>query len=428
MFLQKTPYKGARDFYPEDKRIQDYIFSIWRQVASSYGYEEYDAPIIEPLELYTAKTSEEIVDQQTYVFEDRGGRKVTLRPEMTPTVSRMVAARRQELAYPLRLFSIPNLWRYERPQKGRMREHWQLNVDLFGVDNIAGDHEIIQLADQIMQKFGAQRDMYTIRLNSRELINHITKNILGLDEAKSQEVIRQIDKKDKIDAFGFDKSIKELIGDKTDKLLGLLGCPEITNLPDELKDLPAVKRLHKLEMMLARDEIVNAKFDITLMRGFDYYTDIVFEIYDNNPDNNRSLFGGGRYDGLVGKFGVEPLPTAGFGMGDVTTKEFLDCHGLMPQLDTRVDLGVILIGDVYQQASSIIKELRNGGLSVAVDATDKSIDKKIKSADKSGYKNVLFIGEQEIAEQKYKLKDLKTSQEDLLTIEKILGKIKFKDN
>src|ERR1700712_1652139 len=168
MALSTQPYKGARDFYPEDKRLQKYLFGTLRTVAERFGYEEYEAPILEPLEIYLAKSGEEIVNEQTYSFEDRGGRKVVIRPEMTPTVSRMVAAKRQELAYPLRWYSIPNLWRYERPQAGRLREHWQLNVDLFGVSNISADHELIMVADSILKAFGASADSYVIRLSSRQ--------------------------------------------------------------------------------------------------------------------------------------------------------------------------------------------------------------------------------------------------------------------
>src|SRR6202171_4116343 len=155
MALSTQPYKGARDFYPEDKRLQKYIFDVMRQVAERFGYEEYDAPILEPLDIYLAKTGEEIVNEQTYSFEDRGGRQVAIRPKMTPSVSRMVAGKRQELAYPLRWYSIPNLWRYEQPQRGRLREHWQLNVDLFGEAGIAADHEIILIADQVLKVFRA---------------------------------------------------------------------------------------------------------------------------------------------------------------------------------------------------------------------------------------------------------------------------------
>src|SRR5438309_11103942 len=158
MALPTQPYKGARDFYPDDKRLQKYIFGKLRESVEKFGYEEYDAPVLEPLELYLAKTGEEIVNEQTYTFEDRGGRKVAIRPEMTPTVSRMVAAKRQELAYPLRWYSIPNLWRYERPQRGRLREHWQLNVDLFGLPGIEAEHEIINVVDTIFQSFGATQE------------------------------------------------------------------------------------------------------------------------------------------------------------------------------------------------------------------------------------------------------------------------------
>src|SRR5215469_12416414 len=181
MALTTQPYKGARDFYPEDKRIQKYMFSVIRRSVERYGYEEYDAPVLEPLELYLAKTGEEIVNEQTYAFEDRGGRRVAIRPEMTPTVSRMVAARRQELAYPLRWYSIPNLWRYERPQRGRLREHWQLNVDIFGVAGIAAEAEIIDMVDATFKAFGATSDMYEIRLNHRGLVDYLLGTYLKLN-------------------------------------------------------------------------------------------------------------------------------------------------------------------------------------------------------------------------------------------------------
>src|SRR5579863_7783196 len=193
MALSTQPYKGARDFYPEDERLQKYMFAVIRSVVERFGYEEYNAPILEPLEIYLAKTGEEIVNQQTYVFEDRGGRKVVIRPEMTPTVSRMVAAKRQELSYPLRWYSIPNVWRYERPQRGRLREHWQLNVDLFGVAGLEGEHEIIQVADAIMNNFKAKRSMYTIKLNSRKFIDSILKDYFKLNETQTLSLIRLID-------------------------------------------------------------------------------------------------------------------------------------------------------------------------------------------------------------------------------------------
>ena len=171
MALSTKPYKGTRDFYPEDMRLRNWMFSVMRQACESYGYEEYDAPVLEPLDLYLSKTSEEVVNEQSYSFTDRGDRKVIMRPEMTPSVSRMVAGRRQELGYPLRLYSIANFFRYERPQKGRLREFWQLNADIFGIKSIEADIEIIMLADSIMKAFGAKPEMYEIRVNSRKLLN-----------------------------------------------------------------------------------------------------------------------------------------------------------------------------------------------------------------------------------------------------------------
>jgi len=424
MALDTKPYKGARDFYPADKQLQNYIFGIWREVAASYGYQEYDAPIIEPLDIYAAKTSQEIVNEQTYSFEDRGGRKVTLRPEMTPTVSRMVAAKRQELALPLRWYSIPNLWRYERPQRGRLREHWQLNVDLFGIAGIEADHEIIAIADAIMQRFGAKRDMYVIRLNSRQLTNYILQDFIGLNSEQSAATIRLIDRIHKIPADELKAALNDIAADKTDQLLNIFKAHSYDALPEDIKNHKIAQHLHKLEMMLARGGITNTKFDVTLMRGFDYYTDIVFEVFDTNPENSRAIFGGGRYDGLVGAFGVEPLPTIGFGLGDVTLHDFLQTHNLLPTIKQPVDLCVITIGDVYLEAQKLLTDLRSDGLKVVVDSTGRKIDKQLKSADKAGFEWILFVGEQELASGDYKLKHLPSGKEQSLGLGEIAKTIK----
>lgn len=427
MQLSTQPYKGARDFYPKDKQIQNYIFDTWKKVALSYGYQQYDAPIIEPIELYSAKTSEEIVSEQTYAFQDRGGRQVTLRPEMTPTVSRMVAAKRQELAYPARLFSIPNVWRYERPQRGRLREHWQLNVDLFGIEGLAGDHEVISLADSVMQAFQANRNDYVIKLNSRKLVNYILTDYLKLDEVEVSTIIRLIDRMPKMDKAEFLALLDTAISptqreteDTTSKLVQILQAKSLQDLPEQIQQHPSAQDLQALESLLKKNGITNAFFDISLMRGFDYYTDIVFEVFDTNPDNNRSLFGGGRYDGLVGTFGVEPIPTIGFGMGDVTIKDFLETHSLLPQLESEIDAVVILVGDVYLQSQDFINTLRSEGARIAVDSTDKKMDKKLKSAFKAGYPYAIFVGEQELADGQYAIKDLKTSKDEKHSPERLV--------
>jgi len=419
MSLSTQPYKGARDFYPEDKRIQKYMFGKLRQVVESFGYQEYDAPIIEPIDLYLSKSSDEIISEQTYSFADRGGRNVTLRPEMTPTVSRMVAGRRQELAYPLRWYSIPDLWRYERPQAGRLRQHYQLNIDIFGVAGIAADHEIILVADSIMQSFGAQRDMYTIRLNSRQLINAILADYLDGSDEQLLAVIRLIDHKAKMPHEEFKVALGELAPGKENELVDIISVESFEELPEKYRQHPSVAELISLKQLLAANGITNVVDDLSLMRGFDYYTDIVFEVFDTAPENNRSMFGGGRYDGLVAHFGVEPVPTVGFGMGDVTLQNFLETHDLLPKLKPETELAVILIGEVYDKAQPVLNELRQRGINTAVDSSGRKLDNQIKGAVKSGVRYAMFLGEQELESNQFKLRNLKKSEETQLSLDQI---------
>ncbi len=426
MPLSTKPYKGARDFYPEDKRIQAYMFDVMRRSVQRFGYEEYDAPILESLDLYRAKTGEEIVNEQTYAFTDRGGREVAIRPEMTPTVSRMVAARRQELAYPLRWFSIPNLWRYERPQRGRLREHWQLNVDVFGLADIEAEHEIIQVADSIMKAFGATRDMYSFRLNSRKLMDYILSDFLGLDSVQVQTISKLIDRMHKMPHAQFVADIDALLTPSereagiANKLLSMLEAQSLNDLPDKVQEHSSAQELSTVLTLLTDNGITNVRFDITIMRGFDYYTDIVFEVMDSDPENNRSMFGGGRYDGLVGLFGVEAVPTVGFGMGDVTLRNFLETHQLLPQLMPATEIYAVLVGDVYNRAQKVLAQLREEGVTVAVDPTGRKIGAQIKAALKLGVPYLLFIGEDELKNEQYKLKNVATEEEQVMSLERVI--------
>lgn len=430
MSLSTQPYKGARDFYPEDKRLQKWMFGVWRAAVESFGYEEYDAPMLEPTELYASKTSEEIVNEQTYSFIDRGQRQVTIRTEMTPSVSRMVAGKRQGLAYPLRWYSIPSLWRYERPQRGRLREFWQLNVDLFGISNLSADFEIIQLSNAIMKAFGAKPSMYTIKVNSRRLVNYLLEDYLKLDDVQSETLIRLIDKMHKIPEAEFSAKLDAVLSPQQredgteERVLALLKTKTLQTLPTEIQTHPSVQELSDLLELANQDGITNITYDITLMRGFDYYTDIVFEVFDTHADNNRSMFGGGRYDGLVAQFGVEPVPTVGFGMGDATLHNFLVLHELMPTLTSETDVYVILLSNVYEQALKSIELLREMELNVAVDSTGRKLDKQIKTAVKKGIRYIIFIGDQELTTGQYKLKDLQTGTEESHSLERLASMIK----
>lgn len=430
MTLSTQPYKGTRDFYPEDKRLQKYMFDTLRSVVERFGYEEYDTPILEPIELYLAKTGEEIVNEQTYTFEDRGGRKVAIRPEMTPSVSRMVAAKRQELAYPLRWYSIPNLWRYERPQRGRLREHWQLNVDLFGVEGIEAEHEIILIADTIMRKFGARRDMYNIRLNSRKLMDFTLQTFLGLDEVQAYSMSKLIDRMHKIEHADFLIEADAICSPSqreeqaVERLLQVLQAKKIEQLPEDVRTHAAAAEVQQLLDMLTDAGITNVAFDATVMRGFDYYTDIVFEMFDTHPDNNRSMMGGGRYDGLVGLFGVDPVPTIGFGWGDVTLANFLELHDLTPNLRVETDIYVVLVGDIFAKAQRVIASLRDMGLNVAVDMSGRKLAAQIKTADKKGIHYIVTIGEKELAQEQFALKNLKTGIEEQHSAARIVSIVK----
>lgn len=404
MKLSTQPYKGMNDYYPEDMRTRNWMFNIWRAVCQAFGYEEYDAPILEPLDLYVAKTSEEIVNEETYSFEDRGGRKVVMRPEMTPSVSRMVAGRRQSLAYPLRLFSIPNCFRYERPQRGRTREFWQLNADIFGVDGLDADIEIILLANTILRVFGAKPDQYEIQISSRKIVDEVFDD-LKLTKAQRKAAIRLIDKKEKVKATEWTKLFDDLLGkDKAKKLLIFLKEETVPEAAQNVID------------QLRRYGVTNVRFNRYLARGFDYYTDIVFEVFDTDPKNNRAMFGGGRYDGLVGEFGVAPVPTVGFGMGDAPLLNFLETNGLMPELATETDIYVAVAGDAKAGAQSVAQQLRAQGKRVAVDLTGRKLDKQIKVAEKKGIPYVLFVGEKELQTGEFKLKNLADGSEDIIRL------------
>lgn len=409
-----SSYKGVRDFYPEDAFVQNYIKSTMADVVEHFGYEQYDASVLEPLELYKNKTSEEIVNEQVYSFTDRGGREVALRPEMTPTVARMVAARRRELAFPLRLYSIPNVFRYEKPQRGRLREHWQLNCDMFGVSHVEGDVEVILISYEIMRAFGAQDKQFIIKVNHRavipELLEHIAaQHNLSFPAEKHTELTRLMDRKDKLPAKEYGEQMTHLLGEELASALLTSYTP--SNIRKLLQEVPSGKQLFELLETLERRGITNVVHDPHLMRGFDYYNGMIFEVFDTSEKNNRSLFGGGRYDNLLGLFGVDPVATVGFGMGDVTIREFLETHNLLPPYTPSTALYIAVTeAAYYDHASALAKKLRTRDVTVAVDYSGKKLHDQLKNASKKSVQFVLIVGEDEVKEKTYPLKRLDTGE------------------
>ncbi|MBX4210799.1 histidine--tRNA ligase [Candidatus Parcubacteria bacterium] len=423
MKLSTESYKGVRDFYPEDQFIENYIFAVWRKTVESFGYVEYGASILEPSELYSAKTGEEIVTEQTYNFKDRSERNVTLRPEMTPTVARMVAARIKQLPFPLRWYSIPNLFRYEQPQKGRLREHWQLNADLFGVAGIEAEVEMISMLSTLMRNFGAREKDYQIRINSRAIMNELFARY-KLDADTTQKLSKVIDKKDKIMPAVFEESVTALLkGNAKEFMVAISSGRKLTALLGETST--SVKELISLIEKLNAMGILNISFEPTLMRGFDYYTGIVFEIFDTNSENRRSIAGGGRFDELLKIFDVDKVPTIGFGMGDVTIRDFLETHKLLPEYASTTWISICVIDSkLTTEAMKLAQTLREGGVAVSVDVSGKKLGDQIKLADKQKIPFILPFGEDEMTSGIYNVKKLDSGDEKKLTTEQIIQEFK----
>ncbi|MES2314998.1 MAG: histidine--tRNA ligase [Patescibacteria group bacterium] len=416
--LSTESYKGVRDFFPADMAIEKHIFSIWRAVSEKYGYEEYGASVLEPADLYRAKSGEELINEQTYTFTDRGDREVTLRPEMTPTLARMVAAKKRELIFPLRWYSIPNLFRYEQPQRGRVREHWQLNVDLFGVESITAEIEVINMAYDITRAYGLKDTDFEIRINNRKVMNYVTKEVFALDDESARKVSKLIDKKEKIKPEVFKTGISDIFKDesKTAQFLTLLNSKNFeefaSNLPASTSEHNGVAEIRQVIAGLEKLGITNARFDQTLMRGFDYYTGIVFEVFDLNPANRRSVFGGGRYDELLALFGNEKVPAVGFGAGDVVAQDLMETYGTLPQAPASADIALCVMGEMNAPfALDLAQKLRDKGTRIAVDLSGKKLGDQIKNADRRHIPKVIVIGEEEVKTGKLKIKDLKTAEE-----------------
>ena len=399
--LKTENYKGVRDFYPRDVFFQEYIFETWRKAVESYGFEEYNASLLENSEIYKAKTSEEIINNQTYSFIDRGDREVTLRPEMTPTLARMIAAKKRELSFPLRLYSIPNCFRYERPQRGRLREFWQLNVDILNVKNDKFyDIEILKLINQILLNFKASPSDFTIKINSRALLNSVYENYYEFNKNEALAFQRLLDKKDKITAAEFKKEYEKI----TDK--------EYKDIAD-IDDKKVKKELEYINEIIKSVGIANIEFDQNIVRGFDYYTGIVFEVFDTNPENNRALFGGGRYENLIDLFETVKddvnISGIGFGIGDVPMMNFLESRNLLPEFVSSTDVLVGILSDdikVVEYADIVTNELRAQGKNVSINYDGKKVGDIMKMAEKNNIKSVVVIGEKELEERKFEVKEI----------------------
>jgi histidyl-tRNA synthetase len=418
--IETDSYKGVRDFYPDDLRRREYLEQVMRQTVEAFGYEAIDASVLEPAELYDAKSGEELAQEQSYRFTDRGGRDIMLRPEMTPTVARMISARAKSLSFPARWYSIANVFRYERPQHGRLREHWQLNADIFGADSLVADLEVIILAHELMKNLGAKEDDFIIKLSSRGLFTRLCEDVLEIDQETQADLARTIDKKSKIDKDSFNGAIHDLLEtEAAERLLTYLSAGDTKIIREKFPNLALpLNDVEELLEQLKEREIGNVVFEPALIRGLDYYTGSVFEVFDTHPQNNRSLFGGGRYDNLMDMFATEPVPAVGFGAGDVTLANFLEAHELWPELGNSLDVSICLVDTDTHAAFGyqVAKKLRSSNVKTRVDISGKGVGTQIKQADEAGAEFVTIIGDDEIESEELTFKKLATGEETTVAV------------
>lgn len=418
MAISKKPYKGTRDFFPSEKRIQDFIFQNMTKTAQSFGYEHYDGPLLEEVELYKAKSGEELINDQIYSFEDRGGRFVAIRPEMTPTLARMVAQIHKEYPKPIRWFSIPNLMRYERPQKGRLREHWQFNCDIFGAPGRLGELEILLVVKELLENYGATSEHFEILLNDRAIVDGIFGKISS-DKDTQYRLYKIVDKSKKVPRETLEKEVSQLgMAEESQKLFfSYLDTTDFSQLIAILKEQGLSETATDFEsfVTLTKTSGLNEyiKFDPAIVRGLDYYTGVVFEVFDKHPDNRRAICGGGAYAGLMQIFNEQPLPGVGFGLGDVTLKDFLETHGLMPDLSKPDnDLMISFQNESgFLDLAGLASALRKAGLNVFMGLEEIKFKKVFKEAEKRGSKFVLLFGDQEKEAGIVLIKNLATKEQ-----------------
>lgn len=427
--LSNRPPKGMADWWPDEFAVRSYIFETWRRVNRQFGYEEYMTPVLENADIYRAKSGEDVGGKELMTMTDRAGREMAIRPEMTPSVTRMVSRYYKQAPKPIRLFSIANYVRNERPQRGRNREFWQLNSDIFGTESINADLEILQLALEIMLAFAPPAESFNLNVNHRQLIDAIIGEVAGVPDDKRTETVRVLDKFDKLPAEKFATMLGDLgLGEETAvSLTSFMNCKTADQLISQFPQLENNSGYQEISTLLtALDENGYGDwvvFNPSIIRGFDYYDGMVFEIFDNHPDNNRALFGGGRYNGLGSIFGAADLPAVGFAPGDETLKLFLEAWGLVPErpLSYTTVFFPLLDDALYLPALGIVRQLRQAGINVEQGVEKQSFKQAFKYADSKNFSHILLYGSNEAEKGIVSLKDLQSGEQVELDVAGVIA-------
>ena len=413
------PVKGTREFYPEQMALRNFIYEKVRMASQKFGYQEWDAPFIETIDLYAAKSGEELVKKQSFTFTDRGGDFVTLRPELTPSLARMIAAKQGELTFPVRWWSFGPCWRYEQPQKGRTREFFQWNIDMLGVNSPEADAELIAVASTFLRSVGLTPERAAIYVNNRRLMDSEF-DALGLAPERRLDVSNLVDRRTKMDPAKWDSYALELGLTQTqlDGLKGILGNFDLWKNSEELV------RLFSALKALGVSEYV--KFDPNIMRGLLYYTGTVFEAFETSGSLKRAILGGGRYDNLLADVGGQPLSGVGFAMGDVVAGIVLQEAGLVPEFIPTPAAVLVTVFDeaMWLKSFELAAQLRETGINAMVFPEPAKLQKQFKFADKMKIKLAVTVGPDEAANGQAAVKNLMTGEQVTVQREAVVSEIR----
>ena len=427
--LSNLPYRGTTDLFGIELKKRQYIFNVWRQTCLNFGFQEYLTPLLEPAIIYETKSGEDVGKKQLYTLTDLKGRRLAIRPEMTPSVIRLVSHIYSSAPKPLRLFSIANFMRNERPQKGRSREFWQLNADIFGSQSNLSDTEIISLALSIMNNFKAPSGSFSLYINDRRIVDQILIDIIGLKKDQTSSIGRILDKFKKLERSDFSQALTDLglNSKQIETIVSFLKSDAsnlVTNFP-QLKDNPGYQNITQLIKNIKQVPLAeNVIFQPSIIRGFDYYDDMVFEVFDNHPENNRSLFGGGRYNGLADIFGGQNIPAVGFAPGDITTKLFLEQNDLFPKDQISISVFLPVLDEKLIQATfSLASQLRSLNLPIVTSTEVTPLTKALQHAGKQKFSFILILGEKEAEQKQITIKNLETGDQQTLLLDQLIQKL-----
>ena len=436
--FSKEPLRGMDDYYPSDLREVNWIIDTIRDIAERYCYEEYETPQLEPIEIFAAKSSDELVNEQSFIVEKKKGERLILIPELTPSLARMVAKKSQELKKPIRWFSIPTCFRYERPQKGRRREFKQPNIDILGEESLYADLEIFNIIVDIFTEFGATSEQFQIYYNSRRFMDSVCKFILKISEDKLPFVYKVLDKSDKMEEDKFEKYVIDTFQDEITiqgifKLKDAKSVTELLNkfdkIPKEFYESEGYLELVNFERLLDEVDISNyCTFSSGTVRGLDYYTGIIYEVFDTGKENIRSIFGGGRYDDLLSIFSDEKITGTGFGMGVYMLSLFLKTYSLIPEEVKEKDYtDTIYIASISEDISTYAFELartvRDEDFPCIIDYRFKNLKNQLKKANELGIIIVLIVGPEELAKRTVTIRNMISEEQKTIYFDEVIDEI-----